>query len=334
MAKKPVKPRSLSAKKSQAEQAWQAWQSGTIDAYTRDDLAKPYLNTVGLSLGMPDDVERVRALAAASGKLAQASKRSAKAADTRERSSAALFRKAESMPAGKALKTQAKAEKLLQEAEAFKLKADATGSASADLLKQASIQVAEVTLREQRINDKLAAGELKIFREMEASIASGKKTYMQRDESATKWREAAEHAIRDGMAKQAAKLAANPRKPGVPWKGGTLRSGSMAGQKMSPAFAIFELVNKYVYSSMPANGIVPNLNIRGDSSDGDTYVDKVPIGILDRIGKAAMAAPDAIPDTSELEDWVENWIEDRDIEEIDLFADDADMFLSGPRFRG
>jgi hypothetical protein len=319
------KPRSISAKRQQMVDAWKKWENKEIDGATRDALSLPYLNLGRLEYGTANDVDQIRELHAKASKIKASEKRADKAATKHEKEAKALLKKAAKLPLEKSLKLSAKAEKEMQAAEKLRLKAKASHLQALNAEKEAALTRVNAEKREPDINTRLAPGELKVIRDMEKALLSGKKTVLERDESVQRWRDAAELAMRKGAATQAAKVRSQ-RQPGVPWKGGQLRSGSMAGQRLDPAFAAFEFASKYAASSMPKNGIMPNVNIRGQDSSGEVYIDKIPVDIMEEIKDAAKADPNMVPNIDRLMKWILDWCRDNDIDEIDLFADDADLF--------
>ena len=201
--------------------------------------------------------------------------------------------------------------------------------------REAAIYRQSVYERERDIDRRLAKGKLKITLEMEQSLIDGKRTQEQRDKSVDRWANATERTIRQSMKAKSERVASeqadasrtvSEKQPGIEWKGGQLRAGSMQGQKMNPVVAAAEIVDKYNRSSMPKLGILPNMNARGETADGEILEIKIPESITREIMRQAQTSGN--PDPSALIELLLAFCRQYDIAEIDLYADDSDEYAS------
>jgi len=262
-------------KREAAKEAWERWERKEINASERDNLAKPYLDYVGLKRGNPEDADAILEL-----------------------------------------RKQYKGDK-----ERYN--------------REASIYRQGVYEREKEIDRKLDGGKLKITREMEQSLIDGKRSKEQRDQSVDKWANATERTIRQSMRAKSERVqreqadesrTVSLKQPGIEWKGGQLRAGNMQGQKMDPTIAAAEIVDKYHRSSMPKLGILPNLNARGETPNGEILEVKIPEEIAREIMRQSKAGIN--PDPTQLINLLVDFCNKYDIDKIDLYADDSDEYVS------
>lgn len=328
-------PRSIRGKRELANDAWEKWQNGEINGKERDDKSKPYLSVGAIDVGTPADVDAIREARKEASKAAAAEKRSNAAKERHEAESRALLRQARRQSGNRQLNTQAKAEKEAQAAAKFEARVHAAKQREYDSLNATSKLREAVREREQNIAQRLAPGELKIIKEMEATVASGKRTQEQRDASIQRWKDASEKTIRNSAKIKEDKIVAlakkgfkedTDREPGIKWKGGQLRSGSMAGEVMPIAQAVSFFADKYAKSTMPDVDITPNVHIRGIGPLGEQVTVKVPQEFIEDLKNQANDNPGKTPNASKLIQWASEWCAENGVDEIDMYADDADEF--------
>lgn len=329
-----TKPRSIKAKRENSISAWEKWSNGEISGLERDKYSKPYLDIVGLESGTTADVDAIREIRNQARKELYSAKRAEKARLTNIEESKRLLRNAKRQKSEKnRLRTFAKAEVKAQKAAQYDDKAKSKIAKSAEIEIAAMRAKEQVRQKEEKVKSKLLAGELKITNEMQQSLIKGKKTPEELANSIQRWKDATERSVRKSMDKkeetnrvmqQSNYRKDTDREPGIEWKGGQLRSGSMSGEVMNPVMAAIEFADKYHRSSMPPNNIVPNVNVRGTNDNEEIIDGKVDSSIIAEICRQSRAGIQ--PDTKDLIRWINEWCADNDIAEIDLFADDADLF--------
>jgi len=321
---KPSKPRSIKAKREQAERAWSAWESGEINGADRNALSAPFLSIAGLEVGQPRDVERVLLARADVRRAEYAARRAIAAAERNTTESKRLLRNAKRQKVERnQLRTYAKAEILAQKADAFLSKAVVKTNEAKSKEYTVDFTRNAIRQKEKRIADKLVNGELAIRRK---SLQGADKL----NESVQRYRDYTERTVRkaadskekkEAIRKQDNYRGDSNRLPGIPWKGGQLRAGTMTGETMHPLMAAAEFADKYFRSTLPNSDISPATSVRGMNGEGKIIEATVPTGIIDRMKAECKAGKQ--PDTSELEEWLNEWCDENEIDEIDLFADEA-----------
>ena len=319
-----MKPRSIKRKRQLAYDAWIDWQNGEMSGIERDERSKYYLEYAGLDSGIVFDADAIVEKRRAQRKAEYGEMRAKLAADKREEENRVLAKRAKRQNEKNREKTLKAIERNEYSADKLLYKAAQKRTLVNDIAFSVSVEKNNIANREKAIREKLAVGANKIFKE-------SKQKPEKRDKGIQNWQDSAERSIRKAIDDNAKKEAIlkqenyrkdNDRKPGIEWKGGQLRSGNMTGQKTDYRLAALEIADKYFRSTMPRFGIVPNMNVRGESG-GEIIDASVPVEIVAAMMKQAKDGQQ--PDATELIEWLQEWCEENEIDddEIDLFADNA-----------
>lgn len=328
------KPRSIKGKREQSENAWKQWNEKQINGIERDRLSMPFLRLAGLESGAPNDVDTVLAARREVQRAEYAARRAEMAAENQRQESKRLLRNAaRRKDENNRLRGYAQAEKAAQKVDVWLAKAEERKTVATVKEREVSQTKERIREKERKISDSALPGMLKTQRDMQQSLIKGKKTEADVADSVQRYRDANERTKRAAIENKEAKEAIrkrdnyrriNERQPGTEWGGGQLRSGSIAGEVMQPEMAALNFADKYHRSSMPGKDIVPNVNVRGENEAGEIIETKVPLKIIEQIARESKAGSQ--PDTRKLLQWLRMFCDEEQIEDIDLFADDADLF--------
>lgn len=329
--------RSIKYKREAAIDAWNEWSNGKITGKERDEKASKYLDYSGMKSGSISDIEAVIAEQKAARYSEILANRAYRASERHDIKSSLLLDKAEKAETEKEkLKVLARAEKEAQKSSFYADKSESNKRLSENYLESKRRIISLVSEKEKSISEKLRNGEIKITAESKQAIISGKREISDVEASIQRWKDSVERSIRVSSEKKAAKEIERAKdrykegkQPGIEWKGGELRAGTMSGQTLPVEIAAYELVDKYMRSTMPKNGIVPKITVRGMGPDGEILEDTVPREIMERIMiKAIDGDDDEEPASRELIAWLLSFQEDNEVDDIELSGRNAAEFKS------
>lgn len=193
-------------------------------------------------------------------------------------------------------------------------------------LRQAYMLRDAINEKEKTIASRLEPGTRQIYMTGIGKVEAGKRSVASLDKAIQSYRDSTEKQVRQSIENRSNRESSAV--PGIEWNGGRLAAGSTKGETMDPSLAAFSIVDKYHRSSMPANGIVPNLSVSGMNTDGEVVTGKVPEEIVRRLYEQSISGIQ--PDPTELAEWLDEWVSENDIydNEVDLFGDDSDSPIS------
>ena len=177
--------------------------------------------------------------------------------------------------------------------------------------------------RDRELMGRLEPGTRRIYDSGIDKVKDGRRSAESFDRGIQRYRDATEKTIRKSELSKR-QFGANAATPGIEWQGGQLRAGSVRGEVMPAELACILFIDKYHRSSMPKNGIVPNVSVSGVNTDGEVVTVKVPEDIMQAVYQDS--ANGVQPDATAMIEWLDSIAAEYDIydNEFDMYADDSD----------